>query len=88
MRTREQEFSFEIVEHIGVISKTITGWNKELNIVSWNGRKKYDLRDWDENHERMSRGITLTADEMRQLVTLLKGVEPKLEEVERWQENV
>ena len=79
MRTREQEFSFEIVEHIGVISKTITGWNKELNIVSWNGRKKYDLRDWDENHERMSRGITLTADEMRQLITLLKGVEPKLE---------
>ena len=80
MRTREQEFSFEIVEHIGVISKTITGWNKELNVVRWNSRKKYDLRDWDENHERMSRGITLTADEMRQLITLLKGVEPKLEE--------
>lgn len=81
-REQEQEYSLKIVEHIGVISQTVTGWNKELNIINWGGKDKYDIRDWDENHERLSRGVTLTADEMRQLITLLKKVEPKLMEVE------
>ncbi|MEI3503270.1 MAG: PC4/YdbC family ssDNA-binding protein [Anaerovoracaceae bacterium] len=43
-----------------------TGWRKELNLVSWNGgAPKYDIRDWDPDHERMSRGITLHEKEMR-----------------------
>lgn len=50
-----------------------TGWSKELNIVSWNGgQPKVDIRDWDENHERMSRGVTLTKDEFRKMIELTK----------------
>ena len=42
---------------------------KELNIVSWNDQPpKYDIRDWDEQHERMSRGITLTKQELESVV--------------------
>lgn len=42
---------------------------QEVNIVSWNeGPAKIDIRDWSENHEKMSRGITLTADEMQRLI--------------------
>jgi hypothetical protein len=64
-----ERISFEICQHIGVISKRTSGWTKELNIVSWSGNTpKFDLRDWSEDHEHMSRGVTLFADEIRNLV--------------------
>jgi len=70
------EIIFEIKEHIGVISEYPTGWTKELNLVVWNsGVPKYDIRDWDANHEHMSRGITLHADEMKKLVDMLRSRE-------------
>lgn len=60
--------AFEIKEHIADLGVLPTGWTKELNIVSWNGnRDKYDIRDWDSTHERMSRGITLTEDEAKKV---------------------
>ena len=69
------EIKFEIVENIGVISETARGWKKELNLVSWNEREpKYDLRDWDENHEKMGKGITLTKEEIDALKKVLENV--------------
>lgn len=63
------DFGFEIIEHFGVLAKYKNGWSKELNLVAWNGGEaKYDIREWDPSHERMSRGVTLTADEMSELV--------------------
>ena len=36
-----------IVHQIGKISESSTGWTKELNLISCNGKEaKYDLRDW------------------------------------------
>ena len=32
------ELKYEIVEHVGVIGENARGWNKELNLVSWNER--------------------------------------------------
>ena len=67
--------TFEITEHIGVIVEHPTGWNKELNLVNWNNKgTKYDIRDWDDEHLRMSRGITLTEEEARALYRLLGKV--------------
>lgn len=69
----DREISYQIVEQIGVISTYSTGWNKELNLVSWNGgQPKYDIRDWDPDHEHMSRGVTLHEKEMRQIFDLMK----------------
>lgn len=52
------EIKYEIVEKIGVLSTTDKGWSKELNLVSWNDREpKYDLRDWNENHDKMEKGL-------------------------------
>ena len=69
---RDDCVRFEIVEHIGVISKNETGWSKEVNIVSWNdGEPKVDIRDWDEDHERMTRGITLYEKDAEKLAKLL-----------------
>ncbi|MCT2534450.1 YdbC family protein [Aquibacillus koreensis] len=66
------ELKYEIVEHIGVLSESAKGWNKELNLVSWNGREpKYDIRDWAPEHEKMGKGITLSNEEASTLVALL-----------------
>ena len=63
----KNDITFEIVEHIGVIdeiSNRDEKWTKEVNVVAWNGGKpKIDIRDWSSNHQRMSRGITLTEDQ-------------------------
>ncbi len=66
------EFKYEIVKSLGVVSKPNNGWIKELNLISWNGREPvYDLRTWDESHERMGKGITLTEDDLKNLKELL-----------------
>jgi len=67
----DKRISFEIKEHLGVIQKMNSGWCKELNIVSWNGNApKYDIREWDEHHEKMSKGITLNSWEMQKLTDM------------------
>lgn len=69
-----KDFRFEIKSHIGVLSENNTGWTKELNVVSWNGRKgKYDIRDWSPKHRKMSRGITMTEEEFDELAKLISN---------------
>ena len=69
----DREVRFEILEQIGVISTHPTGWNKELNIISWNGNPaKYDIRDWSPDHKHMSRGVTLTEKEKGRIVEMAK----------------
>lgn len=66
------DFSYEITKHIGVLSTSPKGWTTELNLISWNGRRpKYDLRAWDPDHEKMSKGIGLTKEEILALRELL-----------------
>lgn len=69
------EFHYEIVEEIGVLSTNAQGWRKELNLVSWNGRPpKFDLRDWAPNHEKMGKGLTLTNEELAELKKILTSM--------------
>ena len=69
------DIKFEIKEELGVISESAKGWTKELNLISWHGAEaKYDLRDWSPNHEKMGKGITLTADEVQELNKLLDKI--------------
>lgn len=66
-------FRFEIKEQIGVIAVAKNGWKKELNLVSFNGATpKYDIREWDPNHEQMSRGVTFSDSEMLNVYGMLK----------------
>lgn len=65
------EITFEITKELGVISENSKGWTRELNLVSWNEREpKFDIRDWNPDHTRMSKGISLTEEEMEKLVEL------------------
>ena len=68
------QINYEIKEHIGIISENKNGWTKELNLVSWNDNDpKYDIRDWNPTHDKMSRGITLTEAEAYELSIILSG---------------
>ena len=65
-------FSYEVVKHFGIISQEKSGWQKELNLVSWSGRSpKLDIRDWAPGREKMGKGVTLTQAEAVELVKLL-----------------
>jgi hypothetical protein len=69
------EIKFEIKETVGTLSQSPKGWNKELNLISWNGKEpKFDLRDWAPEHEKMGKGITLNVEELKTLRDLLNGM--------------
>ncbi|KAF0995486.1 hypothetical protein BJQ97_02147 [Geobacillus sp. TFV-3] len=64
---------FEIKKRIATLSSSPKGWNKELNLVSWNGYPpKYDIRDWDVSHAKMGKGVTLSEAEAKELYYALK----------------
>lgn len=68
------EFKYEITKRIGVISSNSRGWSKEINLVSWNGMEpKFDIREWSEDHQKMSRGVTLSTEEARTVLRLLSA---------------
>lgn len=61
------DFSYDILNHIATISQRGT-WALELNLISWAGRPAtFDLRKWNEDHSKMSKGISLTRDEVKAL---------------------
>ena len=71
-RNNNDEVHFDLMEHIGVLGTKDNGWTKEVNIVAWNGgRAKVDIRDWDPDHARMTKGITLFEKEAENLVKVL-----------------
>lgn len=70
------DFKYEIIRKIGKISEGNKGWSKELNLVSWNERApKYDLRDWNHEENKMGKGVTLSKDEVKELLEVLKSIE-------------
>lgn len=69
---RSQEITFNIKQHLGVLEKSQSGWTKEVNLVEWNGKPaKLDIREWDPDHEHMSRGVTLRRNETLTLLEIL-----------------
>ena len=74
--------TFEIKAQLGVLEEYPTGWKKEMNMVSWNGNvAKIDIRDWDPEHEKMSRGITLNEKEVANLLDLVTDKAPEIRKV-------
>ena len=68
-----KEIQYEIVKEIAVLSKGDSGYTKEINLISWNGREpKYDIRSFSPNREKCGKGITLNADEAAALLEALQ----------------
>ncbi|MBU3114039.1 YdbC family protein [Clostridium lacusfryxellense] len=67
---------FEIKEANGVLSESSKGWTKELNLISWNDKEaKYDIRDWDSEHKKMGKGVTLSVEDLKKLKDILNGMD-------------
>ncbi len=65
------EIKYEIIKKLGILSETKSGWKKEVNIVSWNGRNpKFDIREWSPEGDKMGKGVTLSDEE----ATILKEI--------------
>jgi hypothetical protein len=70
------EIKYEIVKKVGVLSKSASGWEKQLNLVSWNDREpKYDIREWSPDGMKMGKGVTLSKEELLALKELLNTIE-------------
>ena len=67
------EFTYEVTERIAVLSTNARGWERQLNMVSWNGAEpKLDIHDWSPDHSRCTSRGTFTHEEARVLIKLLK----------------
>jgi len=70
------DVKFEIKETVGVLSESVKGWKKELNLISWNDKEpKYDIREWDSEHGKMGKGVTFSVEELKKLKDILNGME-------------
>ena len=68
-----KDIQYEIVKEIAVLSASDSGYTKEINLISWNGKEpKYDIRSFSPNREKCGKGITLTADEAAALLKALQ----------------
>ena len=74
---KKDEIKYEIKKEIGILSTNRSGWNREVNIVSWNeGVPKMDIRDWGPEHEKVGKGITLSSEEVAVLKEFLSDYDP------------
>ena len=71
--------NFELVEVLHQFPEQENAvYRKELCIVDWFGNgPKYDIRGWNEDHTKMTKGISMTEEEFRELIgfgkTYLEG---------------
>ena len=71
-QSRNDRVRYDLMERIGVLSRKDNGWTREVNIVAWNdGPGKVDIREWDPDHKRMTKGVTLFEDEAERLTEAL-----------------
>ena len=62
------KITYTIQDVLGDLSVAANGWKKELTYTSWNNRdEKFDLRSWNPDHSAMTKGITLTKEEILKL---------------------
>ncbi len=70
------EFRFAITKSLGVLSESTKGWQKEVNMVSWNERPaKLDIRDWGPEHQKIGKGVSLNLEEFNKLKEIIGGLD-------------
>lgn len=70
-----KDIQYDIVKEIAVLSTGDSGYTKEINLISWNGKEpKYDIRSFSPNREKCGKGVTLTEAEAGKLLAALQKV--------------
>ena len=71
----QQDLKCEIMETYIEFPEN-NGYHLELDLVKWGDNDpKYDLRRWNADRSKMTKGITLTKDELMILKEKLGGIE-------------
>ena len=71
-KEKTEDVRVHVVEEIAILSEAENGWKKKLTLTQWNGNPaKLDIRSWNEDNSRCSRGLTLTEEEMENLVNAM-----------------
>ena len=86
-----RDFTYEIKKTLASVKSDSDGWNLELNLISWSGRKpSYDLRKWSDNHEKMGKGVAMSEDEVVLLFSKAKDILKEItgDDVEEVKEEV
>lgn len=82
-KEKKDEFNYEVIKKFGVLDSD-SKMPKELRLISWNGGDpKYDIRGWSTNEdgtERITKGITLDAEELQSLYEILKEMDEESED--------
>ena len=69
------EITYEIKEKIAVLSDG-GAWETQVNLISWNHAKpKYDIRKWNVETGKMSKGVSRTEAEWEALGELFNKEE-------------
>lgn len=67
-----KEITYEIIDHFGVYEEHSGGWKGEVNLISWNGKDpKVDIRNWDEERSKCSKGVSMSMEAARLLGEIL-----------------
>ena len=70
------KITYTIQDVLGDLSVAANGWKNELTYTSWNNRdEKFDLRSWNPDHSAMTKGITLTKEEILKLKDILNDID-------------
>ena len=69
---KEQNYKYEITEHVGTISTSPKGWTLELNVIDWDKGGRYDLRRWSPGHVQYNKGVRFSESDLETLYKLLK----------------
>lgn len=73
---KENDFNYNFVTPHTIVVQKNYGWKLEVNKISWNGNKpKYDIRSWNNSHEKMSKGLSFTKEELLALRDTLNSME-------------
>lgn len=69
------DLKYNIIETL-IVFPAEGKYHKELNLIEWgNNKAKYDLRGWNDDWSEMTKGITLTKEELLLLKEKLGGIE-------------
>ncbi len=70
-----KEATKEIVEELAILSTSEkSGWDKLIARVSWNGNPaKIEIRSWDKDRVKCSKGINFTDAEVEKLKEFFGG---------------
>ena len=76
--------NYSIYKVLGTLSENKDGMKKQLTCTSW-GRynPKFDIRAWDEDYVQMTKGVTLTLEEILELKEALEEAKQERAEAKK-----